>query len=291
MQEAGNLPASCVFRVMGLKADTAGYYMESWQLSGCHRLSASPWSEVYEVTYLAQPAILKLVKPDGDEAESAAVLKYYGGRGAVRLLHHEGNAMLLERLEQTPSLKQMVIDGHDDDATRIMAAIIAQLLEKRPQPVAEGTRTLRRHFRALFEKAESDRKLQQSSIYIKAADIAQQLLDDGSHDALLHGDIHHQNIMHSPRGWLAIDPKGLIGDAAYEAANVICNPHGLPDIVHDIKRMQRQFDILQECLGLERERMVAFAFVHACLSACWSVEDGENPDFAISCARLLDTLT
>jgi streptomycin 6-kinase len=274
---------------MNLKANSSEYYIDSWQLVDCRRLSSSPWSEVFSVEYLGQPSILKLVKPGCDEAESAAVLEYFAGRGAVRLLRQEWQAMLLERLEPEPSLKRMVLGGHDDEATRIMAAIIAQLHEKRPQPIPPDTRTLKRHFRALFEKAEMDSRQQVSSLYIKAAAIAHELLEKPTGDVLLHGDIHHQNVMHSPRGWLAIDPKGVIGDAAYETANIICNPHGVPDIVHNSKRMQRQFDILQECLGLDRQRMVAFAFVHACLSACWSVEDGESPDFAIRCGQLLDT--
>ncbi|WP_418887304.1 aminoglycoside phosphotransferase family protein [Klebsiella pneumoniae] len=37
----------------------------------------------------------------------------------------------------------------------------------------------------------------------------------------LHGDLHHENIMFSSRGWLVIDPVGLVGEVGFGAANSV----------------------------------------------------------------------
>ena len=43
---------------------------------------------------------------------------------------------------------------------------------------------------------------------------------------LIHGDLHHYNILLSKDSWLAIDPKGVIGPAAYEVGPLLMNPLG-----------------------------------------------------------------
>jgi len=84
----------------------------------------------------------------------------------------------------------------------------------------------------------------------------------------LHGDIHHYNIKHSPRGWLAFDPKGVVGERTYDCANALCNPV-MPELVHNEKRLLNNAAILAETLDLELGRVLAFAYGYACLNASW----------------------
>lgn len=95
---------------------------------------------------------------------------------------------------------------------------------------------------------------------------------------LLHGDIHHENIRHHKgRGWLAIDPKGLLGERAYDAANTLCNPHSMSELVQNRDRLLRQAGIMAAAMNVNHDRLLSYAFAHACLAACWCIEDGHDP--------------
>jgi streptomycin 6-kinase len=107
---------------------------------------------------------------------------------------------------------------------------------------------------------------------------------------LLHGDLHHDHVLASARGWLAIDPKGVIGERSYEVANLLGNPCPHGELVHDRDRMLRLASVYAENLGLDAARILAFALAHAGLSATWSIEDGEDPGFRLACADILDPL-
>ncbi|MCP4419749.1 MAG: phosphotransferase, partial [Chloroflexi bacterium] len=92
---------------------------------------------------------------------------------------------------------------------------------------------------------------------------------------LLHGDLHHFNILSSGAGWLAIDPKGITGEPAYEVGALLRNP--MPDIFNEPELghiTARRLDILAETLQLDRERLRQWSLAQAVLSAWWSYEDG-----------------
>ena len=99
----------------------------------------------------------------------------------------------------------------------------------------------------------------------------------------LHGDLHHDNIISSDRGWLAIDPKGLLGDPAYETANVFINPERADKIASDPKRIAARADILSQRLGYNRKRILGWAAAHAALSACWDLADGNAITGQLAC--------
>jgi streptomycin 6-kinase len=121
----------------------------------------------------------------------------------------------------------------------------------------------------------------------RAEAIFADLLASSGAPMLLHGDLHHQNILAAERApWLAIDPKGLIGEAEYEVGALIRNPMprllALPD---PTATLARRFDILTEALGFDRQRMVAWSYAQAVLSAWWTIEDhghGWEPTIALA---------
>jgi streptomycin 6-kinase len=106
---------------------------------------------------------------------------------------------------------------------------------------------------------------------------------------LLHGDLHHENVMRTRRhgrpAWVAIDPQGLWGDPAYEVANLFGNPLGHPFVTDDPDRPARLANELAGRLGLSRARVVRWAFVHSCISAAWSIQDGHDPSHRLQVAR------
>ena len=104
----------------------------------------------------------------------------------------------------------------------------------------------------------------------KARMLRDQLLQTSDADVLLHGDLHHDNILQNGDDWLVIDPKGVIGEPAYEVAAFIRNPipellnHAdAPNIIHN---RVTQF---AELLELPSQRILDWCFVQAVLAWVW----------------------
>jgi streptomycin 6-kinase len=111
---------------------------------------------------------------------------------------------------------------------------------------------------------------------------------------LLHGDLQHHNILRSGDTWLAIDPKGVVGDPGYEVGASFYNPMPLILDVPDLEQMlARRVAQLSEELGMERERIRGWALVKSVLNA-WSMVANEhlsmNPQGMLRCAEILSRL-
>lgn len=143
---------------------------------------------------------------------------------------------------------------------------------------------MRDRFQALFARETH------TPLLARRAAVARHLLATERETTTLHGDLRHDNVLSSPRGWLAIDPKGLTGERTYEVANLLCDPQPHDDIVHHPARMRRLAALYSERLGLDLRRVLGFALAHAGLSAAWSLEDGRDPTFRLQCAAVLDLL-
>ncbi len=118
-----------------------------------------------------------------------------------------------------------------------------------------------------------------------AAETARYLLATSREIVILHGDIHHGNILDfGLRGWLAIDPKGLKGERSFDYANLFCNPDCRTATAQG--RLSRRASIVAQVAGLERRRLLQWVLSYAGLSAAWSINDGEPPETALTVAEL-----
>lgn len=263
-------------------------YLAAWQLSAPQPLATTATSHVYRVqTTEGYPAVLKLLTPVGvhDERAGATALAHFGGRGAVRLLRHDDSAQLLDEADG-PDLVAMVRRGADDRAARIIAQVLNKLHSAPADDPPAGLWTLRRRFQALFARAQQD---DDDTLFTRGARVAEMLLRDARQVRVLHGDMHHENVLYSSaRGWLALDPKGILGERTFDAANVLCNPPGMAALVEDEARLLRISRVLAAAMHLEYGRLLAFVYAYACLSACWSLEDGDDPGRAWRIAHLAE---
>ena len=258
--------------------------LRKWNLlsDGCLLETDSSW--LLPVRYLGRQAMLKMLKPTTDERAAADLLRYFAGSGAVRLYATDDDALLMERAGNEVSLKTMALSGGDDRVAEILADCVMQLHAPRESPVPSGLTPLRQWFRSLFAREA------QLPILARCADVAQRLLTAEHDNTVLHGDLHHDNVLHSVRGWLAIDPKGLIGERTYEVANLLGNPWPHGEIVHHPSRMLRLAELYSRRLGLDHRRVLGFAFAHAGLAASWSMDDGGDPSYRLTCASVLAPL-
>lgn len=260
-------------------ASRLNHYLAAWDLANPHLLTQTMTSHIYTVTHGAETVVLKLLSPsESDEQRGALALRYFGGQGAVRLLRDDHGAQLIE-YAAGDQLTALVERGEDERATRIIAQVIAQLHGVPQDAPHDGLVTLQHWFGALFTKAAADRQAGSESIYIQSAALSERLLAEQRDIRVLHGDIQHYNIRHSARGWLAFDPKGLVGERTYDCANTLCNPVK-PELVHNETRLLNHATILANTLGLELWRVLAFTYVYACLNASWwtRLSDREGAD-------------
>ena len=105
----------------------------------------------------------------------------------------------------------------------------------------------------------------------------------------LHGDLHHENVLDTgdARGFLAIDPKRLIGDRGFDFANIVCNPERDLEIVRAPGRLLRQARIIADVTGYEHRRLLQWILAYAGLSAAWILDDGDTPHLEFAVAEIV----
>jgi streptomycin 6-kinase len=229
---------------------------------------------------------VKVPSPDEDEANSLAVLHHFGGSGAVKVLDYDGGAMLLERAVPGHPLTELVIAGRDDEATAIICDTIAAL--HRPELPGQYFPPVEDWGRELDGYRRSGDTSIPASLLDRAIGLFTELAGSQGVRRLLHGDLHHDNILFDDRrGWLAIDPKGVIGEPSYEVGATLRNPAArftVPSII------ERRVGIFCERLGFNRRRVLGWAFAQAVLSAVWQVEAGDAPTGLMTAEAVLQLL-
>ncbi|MGI8854278.1 MAG: aminoglycoside phosphotransferase family protein [Thermomicrobiales bacterium] len=236
-------------------------------------------------------AILKVCVPTGEFALQVEALRLFDGRGAVRLLASDPDdeTMLLEGCE--PGTLRQVTTVDDDQATTIACGVMRQLwrpaLPTSPFPTMFDWNADLGRLRPQYggETGPFPRVLVEEVETLLA-----ELTVSAPAPILLHGDLHYDNILPARRQpWLAIDPKGLTGEPAYETGALLYNPYPLLLGGPDPKRtLARRIDQLADELSLDRVRVRGWGLVRATLSSWWHVEStGHIRGAALTCAELL----
>jgi streptomycin 6-kinase len=217
-----------------------------------------------------------------EERAGIPVLAWYGGVGAARVLRSDLNAVVMERLADDISLPELA--AHDDaEATRILCGVVAEL--HRPRLAAPPPLTsMRDGFRAL-EAAAAAGSGRHATVLAAAWKVARRLIEAPAPSIVLHGDMHHANVLHDPRrGWVAVDPKGMVGNPALDYAKILYNPTAA--IAHRPGRLRAQAAVIAAQAGISEREVLEWSFAQAALSACWSIESGSSGGDALTVARL-----
>ncbi|MBA4014395.1 MAG: 3'-kinase [Phenylobacterium sp.] len=226
-----------------------------------------------------RPAILKLAAVP-EEIAGAALMEWWNGQGAAQVLGRQDEALLLERAVGPRSLVEMSRGDQDDDATRIICDAVAVLHAPRGAPPPAGLVPLDVWFAALGPGAANH-----GGVLVKAYETAQALLAQPRDVVPLHGDVHHANILDfGPRGWLAIDPKGVLGERGYDYANPFCNPDTATALIPG--RLDRYLGLVSERAGMDPRRLLMWILAYSGLSAAWILDDGDPAQFDSSIAEL-----
>ena len=223
-----------------------------------------------------------------EERRGGRLMAAWAGRGAAPVLASDADGTVLMARADDPGIlvREASADGadadaRDDRATRILARAAARLHRvPREAPVVAEAVPLAVWFRELVEPARPlPRALD------RGAAVARELLAGSGSAAVLHGDVHHGNVLRFGRGddgdgrvgdddWRAIDPKGLLGDPGFDTANVLANP--TPAIALRPGRLARRARVIAEETGADLDAVLAWAEAWCALSAAWDADDAAS---------------
>jgi streptomycin 6-kinase len=254
-------------------------WLMRWGLAPDGEVISTPYSQLMPVLSGSYPAMLKVALAE-EERRGAAVMEWYAGNGAAFALAHEKEALLMERASGWRSLAQMARGGFDTEATRVICGVVKRLHAPRERLPPPSLVPLSQWFRALDPAAARE-----GGILRKGAVTAQMLLAMPREQVVLHGDIHHDNILDGgASGWLAIDPKGLIGERTFDYANIFLNPDLIFAATPDRLRAQAHIVAAEARIGLPR--LLQWILAYACLSASWIMEERGDPRPTLAIAEI-----
>lgn len=233
----------------------------------------------------AQPIILKLgLDIDGFKREAAALMAFEGF-GVVQIFSENTGLLILECAVPGISLKSYFPEN-DDEAINITAKVIKRL-HKAPMPSTYAFP----HIKDWLTTLDGDLKIPVQTLQ-KAREIRDKLLITAIPDVFLHGDLHHDNILQNGEDWLVIDPKGVIGEPAYEVAAFIRNP--IPELMHHADAttiIHNRITRFAELLELPSQRILDWCFVQAVLSWVWAIEDGCDDTYSKNLTEFFERYT
>lgn len=242
------------------------------------------------------PIILKLGLDHEALTREAFALRCFEGCGAVNVLAEDHDILLLERAMPGTSLKSY-FPTKEKESIEIACGVM-QKLHQTSIPTTHNFLHIKDWLTALDKNwAIPDAYLQ------KARKLRDRLLQTSKSDVLLHGDLHHDNILQngndesrpssqSEDGWLVIDPKGVIGEQAYEVAAFIRNP--MPDLlnIQDPEEIiQRRIVMFSDLLNVPRSSVADWCFVQAVLSWVWAIEDGCDDTYSKNLTEFFERYT
>jgi streptomycin 6-kinase len=226
--------------------------------------------------------VLKLAFPDEENRQHTRALQAFDRRSMARLYEADPDqgAVLLERLRPGRMLVEEVED--DEQATRLAAGVMRALWI--PAPADGGFPTMA-DWAQNFHRIHSLFRDQPCPLPARTIDrtegLFKDLLDSEGPRYLLHGDLHHFNILSNTGegglGWRAIDPFGVIGEREVDVGAFMKNPNLALPFSRDLKRqLRRRLEIFHEELGLEKDRLAAWSSVYAAMSAWWTISTGAD---------------
>jgi streptomycin 6-kinase len=219
-------------------------------------------------------AVLKLGVPGPELSREVDALRIYQGIGCAELYDAdpERGIILLEQLSPGTTLHAV-----EDDEKAVWIA--SQVLQKitRPAPASSSFQTVQQWLAGLSKlriKFEGGTGPLSEELVSQAEQLFRSLNASNRKPYLLHGDLHHGNILEAEREpWLAIDPKGVIGEAEYSVIPFLLNHLPEENSAQIIERRIHQF---AKELKLNAQRMKEWTFCHAVLAAWWCIEDNQD---------------
>jgi streptomycin 6-kinase len=261
------------------------YISDNWHLQNLKPVDNLSYNYVLQGTRVADE-LLVVVKISCDAIEfnqEVNALKSYQNSGScipILEVNYDCNAFLMPQAIPGDSLATL-FPQHDDLAIKYACSVISNLHSVSIDKNIEWP-TLRGWLKCFDHTKTSI--LPKEHLH-KAKKLVSYLLSEKTKNVLLHGDLHYDNLIKQGNKWIAIDPKGVVGDPAFEIGNV-CVRRKDTSVMNAEKMIQR-FNTFSRYLSLDAQRVISWAYVQAVMQACWSVQDNGDPVFSIKIANVL----
>jgi streptomycin 6-kinase len=228
-------------------------------------------------------AVLKLGVPGTiDMGREIATLRHYDGVGAVRLLayDHQRGALLLERASPGTTAR-IKVPWMDHIATAAIITVMHGLHRPvvtpldLPDLLDRDGKSFVEHLQRYPGDDPFPRRLA-----VRALGLLEDLSADTTTRVVLHGDLHHDNVLRTSDrlpGWLAIDPHGVVGDPVAEVGAMLYNPDPPRRDPELLALVPARVEQLADGLGASEDRVIAWGFVQAVLSEVWTAEEQGAP--------------
>ncbi|WP_282120491.1 aminoglycoside phosphotransferase family protein [Ruegeria atlantica] len=249
-------------------------FLTRWDLEDPQLVADTGHAHVWKVRTLDNTlAALKIYRrPNrGNEADGPHLMHLWRGRGAVHILAETPNAVLSEWLEG-PSLGDIARSGRPDEAVRGLATA-ADRLHQSPTINTTGLKPLQEVFAPILDCQFSDdcpTRLRRDMM--QAINIGRHLLDTQDMVVPLHGDLHHDNVIATPAGHRVFDAKGYIGDPAFELANALRHPKGMPELVRRPEQIETGLALYATAMRVNEVRLAQWAAAKCALSIFWRAD-------------------
>ncbi len=234
--------------------DKVSKIAKAWNLRDLSPVENLSFNYVLSGFFEDQPIVLKISPEKENLLTETQALEAFSDYGAVHILAEMEDALLLERAVPGYSLKSYLPNKSRE--ALFIACEVAKRLHRASIPKNNQFPHMKQRLSALDKDWDIP-----SMLLLKARALKNKLLEVSTADVLLHGDLHHENILADSVKWRVIDPKGVIGAPIHEVWAFIREPSV------DIPFVADAF-----CFDVELVKQ--WYFVHLILAACWNVEDG-----------------
>jgi streptomycin 6-kinase len=232
----------------------------------------------------AKPIILKLGLDNKALAKEAHCLKAYAAHDAAEVFASDEGMIIMERAVPGTTLKEY-FPAREDEAITILCSVI-KTLHQADIPKTHDFFHVSDVLKSLDKDLEIPHKL-----LTKARHLRDKLLATTDKTVLLHGDLHHDNLLYkgdgqawrrekNDDGWMVIDPKGFIGDPAFELAAYLCNP--IPELLQESAAKQmilQRINSASAALDIPEQRIHDWLYVKSVLGWAWNLEDNHDPGY------------
>jgi len=270
-------------RAAGVSAADAGSLAQRWGLNLGETAHAT-YSQVWFGTRGTDHVVLKVGSARARVRESAALRIYGAGEAPMcRLLESADDAIVVERIIPGDDVRPLAAVD-DDAATAVIGALIRQLHDSVGDSTQPSELPRLTDIAQAFDDVPAHGQAPVAPTLLACAKaLTYELAAPSESDTLLHGDLHHQNVLRSgwdPHDcrWVAIDPHGWWGDRTFDCVAMLLDLHdatalhGLSD--GQVKRRtDRRIAILADQTGLAADRITAWTIAGAVISELWCWQD------------------
>lgn len=256
---------------------------QTWSLTGIKPVANLSYNYVaFALQNEQSPVVLKISYDAQSILAEHQALKHFAVNGAISVIdfNKEKNALLLAQAQPGRSLK---LSTHEVNKKIIIYSEVVKNL-KSNKKLGDFP-----HVKIWCDVLDEIQTAVIPAHFVaKAKELRNMLLTTMTDEYICHGDLHLDNILQQQENWLAIDPKGIIAEIAFEAAAFDFLYENATDNV--MEKITARADKLACALNIDINRLLAWIFLRAIISALWFIEDKDDPKAALQLAEYIYSL-